>query len=107
MDSQTAFFIAAAASIAGQFLDARTTEVFLGANAGTEGNPISSFVVKKFGMSTLYIVKCVVLPVFGAVAFAKSGHLTGVAVSLIIAAGGFIPGVYNYLKLKKAGVKVF
>jgi hypothetical protein len=107
MNQSVAFFILGSAAMLGQFLDARTTEVFLTAKVATEGNPVDAFIIKHLGFVGNYAIKCVGLPFFAVMAAVYSGFGTGMILAGGFAAFGWSAGIWNYIKCKKAGLSVF
>ena len=101
------FFVAGAASIAGQGLDIITTNAGL-ATGGKELNPVVAWALKKIGFIGVAAFKIVGIAILPAVVFYELGHPTaGAFVALVSAGVGFYAGIANYIALKKAGVKVF
>lgn len=105
MNLDLVFFLATAAGILGQFTDARTTEVGL-QHGLVEANALMAKLIKKVGISPIYALKCAVLPATGALALGLGHEHAAIVMEAGFAAAGFALGVLNYLKLRKAGVKI-
>ena len=109
--SDAIFFIAAAAGLAGQFLDAVTTEAAL-AHGWVEANPVAAWLIKKTNVATLSIFKCAGLGIGVPAGLYSLGYHYGVGsipatIACLATAGvGFYAGIKNYLLEKKAGISV-
>lgn len=94
-------------ALAGQLLDARTTQVGL-ANGDTEDNSIMAGLVKKIGIGGFYGFKAG-FAIGGTLlcAWASLGlQLTAIAMGAV-GGVGFAAGIVNWMSLKKQGIKVF
>jgi hypothetical protein len=95
-------------ALAGQFLDAHTTEVAL-ANGWTETNKLAAKVIAKTSTTVLTAIKCIgcaqLLPV---AAYAIGGKEPGmIAVALASGVWGFWAGIKNYKLLKARKISTF
>lgn len=105
MHQDVTFFLATVLCDAGQYLDARTTEVGL-SSGFQEGNAIGSFLLKKLGVTGLYVLKCAALPAVAGIMYGFYGK-AGIVADLVFAGLGFAAGIRNYLMLRKNKVSVF
>ena len=93
--------IATVAAVAGNVLDARTTQVALGSNKGREANPVSRFIIERTGFVGFYIVKAAVIPAIGILM-----HSTNTL--FYIGAIGGACGAWNYFMiLRKNKLSIF
>jgi hypothetical protein len=91
MNLDAIFFLVTVAAILGQFSDVRTTDVAL-QHGFVESNLIA------------YAFKCGVLPFLGVLPLMWNHEVLGVHIELGVAVVGFVFGIWNYLKLRKAKV---
>lgn len=101
------FFILYIIAFAGQFMDARTTEVFLATNVAREGNPLSAFIIKHFGIGGYYIFKMAIIPLLLAISYAHVIFWQFVVLALITAGAGWYAGISNYRMLRSKKITVF
>jgi hypothetical protein len=107
--SHDAIFVATLlAAVVGQFSDCRTTQVGL-TNGLAEANAIGYWLIEKLGITGIYILKCLILPLIGLLLFALVGWNYGSALECFFAGLGFTLGIMNYRLIKKwnPGLKVF
>lgn len=103
------FFVVAVAGFTGQFFDCITTDA--GISAGwKELSGASALIIKKFGITGLFVTKCVLLGIATPVlmySLLPYGSVSGSIVAGVAAVAGFYAGIVNYKKLKAAKISVF
>ena len=99
--------IAFVLSLLGQYSDCDTTELGLSSKIGTEANPASSFLIKHLSLQGFWLIKMIgfaqLVPILSG--WYLHDMPLGIAIGgAIVAAWGFLGGIWNAINLKKAGV---